>query len=656
MTLATGNPIVCLVCIMAMLQPALAQGPRLADPAVYGALPTVSQAEISPDGKTVAQIQSANGGRAVAFYDLAGQKTPIGVNLGDVDARGLRWVGPNHVLLLISASHTLGTGGGIQTREVWRWLSINRTTGEYAYLLNGDSRVNFWNFSGDFASLLPDDPNHVLMAHYSRNGEYSLYTVNLDTGKRQLAERGHRKRDSDFAGTVDWVLDADGDAVIRIEYDEDKEERRFYKRSPDGASWILASAVSEKKEDEIKIIAIALAGADHLIHAAMTVDGFRGLYVFDIDKGEVVKTEFASTQYDIASVLRDSWTASVVGVSYVGDLARTHFLESELAALYRNLQKAIPNGSPQITSWSRDFSKFMVRVVYTDHPDQFFIYDDEKKSLAMFSAAYEALDGRTEARKEKYDFVASDGLKIPGYLTVPKAATKQSMPLIVLPHGGPFARDDQAFDWWPFFYAARNYLVYQPNFRGSEGYGEAYRQAGFGEWGRKMQDDITEGVQSLIADGIVDPDRICIAGASYGGYAALAGATLTPELYACAVSVSGISNVPLLLSDASGDDPENEYWKERVGSRFDKDAMKDISPINEISAATPPILLIHSEHDIVVPVGQSRLMRNALRQKGVEHDFVVMDGEDHWLSTSAARTEMLARSIEFIDRHIGNAN
>ena len=629
--------------------------PYQADLAAYGELPTVSLAEISPDGTTVAQIQSANGTRAVAFYDLAGERAPIGTDLGNVDARSMRWVGPNHVVVLISASHSLGTGGGIATREVWRWISVNKTNGEYVYLFNGDSRINFWNFSGTFASLLPDDPDHVLMGHYTRRGEYSLFTVNLDTGKQTLAKRGHRKRTYfDFAGTVDWVLDANGEPVIRIEYDEQAEERRFYKPSPDGENWDLASSIPEKLEDEIKVIAFGLAGADNLIHVGMTVDGFYGLYVFNIDTGEVTETVFAPKGYDISGVIMDGWSATAIGVQHTDNLTRTHFINSDLDRIQTSLEKAVPNSSPEITSWSRDFSKFMVRIVYSDHPAQFFIYDHTEKTFAMFSAAYASLDGKTAAAKEKYDYVASDGLRIPGYLTVPKGANKQSMPLIVLPHGGPFARDDQAFDWWAFFYAAQGYLVYQPNFRGSEGYGAAFKEAGFGEWGRKMQADITEGVQSLVADGVADPDRVCIVGASYGGYAALAGATLTPGLYRCAVSVNGISNVPLLLSDASGEnDPENDFWKKRVGSRFDKDAMKDISPINEISKSTPPILLLHSEHDIVVPIGQSRLMRNALRKKGVAHQFVVMRGEDHWLSTGNARTEMLGHSIEFIDQHIG---
>lgn len=296
----------------------------------------------------------------------------------------------------------------------------------------------------------------------------------------------------------------------------------------------------------------------------------------------------------------------------------------------------------------------MVRVKYTDHPDQIFLFDAVGKTLSMITATYAALDGEVFAQKEPFQYSSGDGLRINGYLTVPKGATKQSMPLIVLPHGGPFARDDQSFDWWSFFYAARGYLVYQPNFRGSTGYGSAFKEAGHGEWGRKMQDDISEGVRQLIADGVADPDRICIVGASYGGYAALAGATLTPDIYSCVVSVSGISNILQLLADEGGRDGDDDYWTKRIGSRFSNDdALRSVSPLYNAEKVTAPILLIHAEDDTVVPMGQSRRMRNALRDRGKEHEFVVLKGEDHWLSTGETRTEMLRTSIEFIDQHIG---
>ena len=628
-----------------------------ADPAVYGALPTVSFAEISPDGSTVAQIQSANGVRAIAFYDLAGEKKTIGVELGDVDARNLTWAGPNHVLATVSASKTFAWGRGLETHEFWRLISVDRRTGEFSYLFSGASRFDRFFGAPELISTLKDEPEYILAGHISNFGEYSIYKVNLTSGKEKIVMRGDRADGNfkeKFAGTVEWVVDADSAPAVRVDYYTDDEQRRFYKPDSEGG-WTLASALPEKEADEQQAVVYSLAGAPNLIYAKMIVHGYRKFVIFNIDSGEIEKEMFSPTGFDVGGAIVDPAQNTAIGVTYLDNFEQTYFLRPDLQKIQLDLEAALPSGKPHITSWSDDFMRIMVRVSYKDHPDQFFLFDREANSLALFSTAYSALDGRVAAVKERYDYTTSDGMRIPGYLTVPNGAEKKSMPLIVLPHGGPFARDSQAFDWWSFFYAARGYLVYQPNFRGSAGYGEAFREAGFGEWGRKMQDDITEGVQSLIADEIADPERVCIAGASYGGYAALAGATLTPGFYSCAVSVSGISNILLLLSDARRDEnPENDYWTARIGSRFsDEDSLRKISPLYNITSDTSPTMLIHSEHDIVVPVGQSRIMRNALRDAGREHEFVVMAGEDHWLSTASARTEMLQRSIDFIDKHIG---
>ncbi len=640
-------------CAMAMHS--YANAAEKADPAIYGALPTVSFAEISPDGRTVAQIQSAGGVRAIAFYDLAGEKKTIGVELGDVDARHLMWAGPNHVLAMVSASKRFAWGHGLEPHEFWRLISVDRRSGDFSYLFSGATRFDRFFGSPVLISILKNEPDHILAGHVSNYGQYSIYKVNLVNGKEKIVMRGDRADGSfkeKFAGTVDWVVDADGAPAVRIDYYTDDEQLRFYKPDNNGG-WTLASALPEKEADERQAIAYGLAGAPNLIYATMIVDGYKKFVVFNIDTGKIEKEVFSATGFDIGRAIVDYANNTAIGVTYVDNFEQTYFLRPDLQKIQLDLESALPSGKPHITSWSDDFMRIMVRISYNDHPVQFFLYDRDANSLALFSTAYGALDGRVAATKEKYDFTASDGMRIPGYLTVPAGAEKKNMPLVVLPHGGPWARDDQSFDWWAFFYAARGYLVYQPNFRGSSGYGEAFKFAGNGEWGRKMQNDLTEGAEKLIADGIVDQNRICIVGGSYGGYAALAGATLTPEVYACAVSVNGVSNVLQLLADRSGDRADNDYWKKRVGSRFDADIMEGINPVYEVTPQTPPIMLLHSEHDVVVPVGQSRVMRNALREAGMEHELIVMDGEDHWLSTANARTEMLTRSIEFIDRHIG---
>ncbi len=346
------------------------------------------------------------------------------------------------------------------------------------------------------------------------------------------------------------------------------------------------------------------------------------------------------------------YTDTIVGIGHTDDLPRARFFADPLKSLQEKSEKAFKGASAVVTSWSRDYSRAVVEVSYADHPGQNFLFEPARKSLSVIGSAYPKLDGLRQPVRTKYDYAASDGINVPGYLTTPVGGAAGARPLIVLPHGGPAARDTMSFDWWASFYAANGYLVYQPNFRGSFGYGEAFRKAGDGQWGRKMQDDISDGVKALIAGGIADPARVCIVGASYGGYAALAGATLTPELYACAVSVNGVSNLPALI--ASENESEEKYWTKRIGSIFkDKDAIAAVSPVKQVSKATPPIMLIQSSDDIVVPPGQSVLMRKALEEADRPVVYVTLEGDDHWLSKEKTRIEMLETSLAFINKHVG---
>ena len=224
---------------------------------------------------------------------------------------------------------------------------------------------------------------------------------------------------------------------------------------------------------------------------------------------------------------------------------------------------------------------------------------------------------------------------------------------IVLPHGGPHARDTSSFDWESQLYASRGYAVLQPNFRGSTGYGDDFIVAGYGQWGRKMQTDLSDGVRHLAREGIIDPKRVAIVGASYGGYAALAGATLDPGIYRCAVSVAGICDIKAMLSfdtnqTGSSTSPVVLSLKRSVG---DKKTLDEISPVNHVDKVTIPILLIHGKDDIVVDIGQSRKMERALKNAGKDVTFIELKGEDHWGSVEEKRLESSNAIVAFLEKH-----
>jgi dipeptidyl aminopeptidase/acylaminoacyl peptidase len=257
-------------------------------------------------------------------------------------------------------------------------------------------------------------------------------------------------------------------------------------------------------------------------------------------------------------------------------------------------------------------------------------------------------------QKQVISYKAGDGLDIHGYLTLPPGKPAKGLALIVMPHGGPTARDYVDFDWETQAFASRGYAVLQPNFRGSTGYGADFQEAGNGEWGRKMQSDLSDGIGWLATKGVVDPKRVAIYGASYGGYAALAGATLDPVgTYACAVSIAGVSDIHSMLEYLSDETSGSHsltmlFEKNMLGAPKNYDA---ISPARQASKAYCPILLMHGTDDTVVPIDQSQRMDRALKAAGKEVQFIAIPHQTHWEDIASSRLTMIQTAMDFIQKH-----
>ena len=254
-------------------------------------------------------------------------------------------------------------------------------------------------------------------------------------------------------------------------------------------------------------------------------------------------------------------------------------------------------------------------------------------------------------------YKAADGLEITGYLTLPHGRAPKDLPLVVLPHGGPEGRDTLGFDWWSQALASRGYAVLQPNFRGSEGFGDKFVEAGYGQWGKLMQTDLSDGVRHLAKQGLIDPKRVCIVGASYGGYAALAGATMDRGVYRCAASVAGPADLRRMLIDnndrfGSGRNAGLRYWLRFMGADGVKDPdLSAISPAKMADRIDIPVLLIHGKDDTVVPYVQSTIMADAMKKAGKPVELVTLNGEDHWLSRGATRLQMLTSVVGFLEKN-----
>lgn len=613
----------------------------------YGSLPTVSQVEISPDGNTLALLQTIDDIPAIVLADLTKPgSTPRVAGLGGVKARRIRWVDDDFVVARVSQTETLHLSSGMKKIELKRWLALNTNSLKLKQLF-GNTRGYYIHSAGDLVSTLPNKPGKALFSRiYPEHGE-SLYEVDLSSGKTKLIEIGE-------IGTSKWIVHEDGSVDLRIDHSANK--LSVYKKL--GDDFELMSEHTSPVAGEVPFAFLGRSAEHGKYYVSLyNADDYLAIGVYNVEDGDLEDEVTSVDKLDIDEYYYNERKAIVTALAFVDEQQQVHHFKEKYNTLQKTIKSALGTKSANIVSISKDSNRIIIRANYDDHPHQYFMYDKKANRLDLVAKGYEKLDGTSVARKEKYDYETDDGLIIPGYVTFP-AKSEGRMPLIVLPHGGPYERDDKSFDWWSFFYAANGYAVYQPNFRGSSGYGLDFEEASYGEWSKKMRTDIDNGVLNLIKQGKVDQNRICIIGASYGGYAALSGAAFSENLYKCAVSVNGVTDLLLMLGDASKSGVyTEEYWNEQLqADRFDTAKVQAISPMNNIDKFTQPILLIHAEDDIVVDVAYSRKMSKLLKRADKPHKLVILDGEDHWLSTGPTRRQMLKESITFIEKYIGAKN
>jgi dipeptidyl aminopeptidase/acylaminoacyl peptidase len=273
--------------------------------------------------------------------------------------------------------------------------------------------------------------------------------------------------------------------------------------------------------------------------------------------------------------------------------------------------------------------------------------------MHLLARPYQQIRGKELASVESTSYKARDGLDIPAFVTQPHGVEPKLLPLVVMPHGGPFARDEWSYDPWAQFLANRGYVVLQPNFRGSTGYGRSFVEKGVGQWGRTMQDDLDDGVKWLVEQGKVDPKRVCIMGASYGGYAAMWAAARNPDIYRCAISFAGISDLAAMIRydrKAFSAARYHRAWREKVQGEksFDLDT---VSPLYTASQISIPLLIAHGDKDENVPVSQSKKLHEALKKANKPHEFIVFEGEGHGLQSPENAVGFLKRVEDFLRLH-----
>ena len=394
----------------------------------------------------------------------------------------------------------------------------------------------------------------------------------------------------------------------------------------------------------------------HVVFAASNIGRDKQVIVrLDMHTGEEIgEPLFAHPDVDVSQLGYSPKRKVPTVVTYTTDKRQFYFLDKITAGRYAFLEKKLPGYEVVITAYNKDEDKFMVRTFSDRSLGAYYFFDQNKKELRKIADVSPWLNESDMAPMQPVQYRSRDGLTIHGYLTLPPGKKRKGLPVVINPHGGPWVRDQWGYNPEVQLLANEGYAVLQMNYRGSIGYGRRFWELSFKQWGRSMQDDITDGVNWLIAEGIADPDRVAIYGGSYGGYAALAGVTFTPDLYACAIDYVGVSNLFTFMKTIP------PYWKpylqmmyEMVGDpEKDQELMRAASPVFHIDKIKAPLLVIQGANDPRVNIDESDQIVRALRTRGVEVVYLVKYDEGHGFQNEENRFEVYKAMLGFLCKYL----
>jgi len=627
----------------------------------FGTIPQVSNVELSPNGNLLAFCEVKPKGSRVIIFDLAASKDRRAIPvMPPVKLRSITWADDETLLMTVSNVASFGEQGKY---EVYRTYAADVAGGkERMLLMTGDREfvtgadllawrttkpktvvMSTWDYSETSAKM--GTGSHIAGGRKDSGWISQVFSVDTTTGKGTRIEAG-----TQF--TQDWVIDKSGKPVARSEWNPDTESFSILAKSDRG--W---KPIFRQEKNGTRVMHGLTADETALIVSDVNATGREILSVLPLD-GSPGKPLVEDGEDDVSGVVFDRITRAPLRVVLGGLEQSQRWIDKDAERLYRRVAGAFAGKRVEVYGRSEDGKRVLASVESPSTPPVYYFVDFAANKADIVGEAYPSLAEAKLGEVRAIRYKARDGAMVPAYLTLPPGSSGKGLPLIVLPHGGPEARDDYSFDWWAQFLAVRGYAVLQPQFRGSTGFGKTWRVAGYRQWGRLMQDDVTDGAQAMIEQGIAEAGRICVAGASYGGYAALAGAAFTPDLYRCAVSVNGVADLPQMLAFEklhAGDESDTlAYWRDHIGSSLDSEVIAK-SPLRAVGNVKIPVMLMHAVDDTVVPQTQSQAMSRALEALHRPVTYVKLAGEDHWLSQTDTRVQVLKEMEKFLDEHLRKA-
>ena len=621
---------------------------------LYAAGPLVESIALSPDGKRIAFISQKGDVKVLVYFTIADKKLQK-VGLGARKIRGVFWGDNSRVVMTYSQTDSLREFAGYKNEFVLAEI-IDLDTMEVRQIFG--HMDNFYNIiNGNLGRIQVDGAYFITASGYHFGGQYEAPYLCLYRFAVATKATPHMI-DSGTRDTRGWVLTPSGVPVAYADYVDDAsthdKEWSLYFNTAGTVVPRYKKIYSVKGTQDIPgLIGLGRDGKSVVISLKGPQDED---YIYHEISADGVISPRLDTKPGVRTPLFHPVTRCLAGFQTHNEWFTYDYFDPLMKKLTEAVPQVLPDGDRfLIHAMAEDPRKMIIYAEGANDAGTYVFADFSNGDVANLARNHGDIPEAWITQKQGIDYEAGDGLKIHAYLTLPPGKAPKDLPLIMLPHGGPTARDFVDFDWQVQAFASRGYAVLQPNFRGSTGYGGTFRKAGNGEWGRKMQSDLSDGIMHLAKQGLVDAKRVAIFGASYGGYAALAGATLDPVgTYRCAVDIAGVSDLrPMLdfMQDRSGTTYQSVsviHEKEMLG---DPKHYDDISPARQAARAYCPILILHGTDDTVVPIDQGQRMERALKQAGKDVQFISYKGQTHWEDIASSRQAMMQVAMDFIQKH-----
>ena len=589
--------------------------------------PEKASFNISPNGKHIAYMKPWKTRMNVFVMDMNTKKETRLTSFEERGVYGYAWLTDKRI------GYIKDDGG-------------NENMHFYAIDIDASNEIDLTPFENVQARIIDDlenDPNYIIIGLNKRNPQiHDPYRINVNNGKMEMIA----ENPGNISG---WMTDHDGKLRIAITSDGVNTSILHRASESDKFKSILTT------DFKVSVSPLFFTFDNKNLYVASNRGRDKsGIFKFDVNNAEEGEKIFEHDEVDVSGLMYSRKRKVITGVSYTVAKSEIVFFDTWRENIQEKLEEKLPGYEVGITSFSKDETKAVV-VSYSDKSrGTYYYYDVEKNQLTELGEISPWLNENNMAEMKPIKYQSRDGLTIHGYLTLPKGSNGKNLPVVVNPHGGPWARDTWGYRSEIQFLANRGFAVFQMNFRGSTGYGREFWERSFKEWGKSMQDDITDGVNWLIDEGIADPKRIAIYGASYGGYSTLAGLTFTPDLYACGVDYVGVSSLFTFMESIP------PYWElyrtmlyEMVGHpEKDKDLLSSASPLLHIDKIKVPLFIAQGANDQRVKKSESDQIVEALQKAGVDVPYMVKDDEGHGFYNEENQFDFYRAMEKFLNKHM----